>query len=784
MESPQTFSEILGAGFREEVVILSRDFKIIGANEKFLQGNNLTLQDVEGRSCHDILRSCLNSCKTQAGECPLSESLATQMAVSVTHQDVMVESSLHHYKIDVYPVPGGPDTSEYFLHITRDVTDRIEEERLKDKMWMKILNQMETLYAAMVEGNENIEHIRGSIDQLIEIVPLAVVGWDKKGRIASWNANAEILFGQTADEVLGKPFIEFFASGPSQKKFAEIMQVLQMGQTEFYSLGENRTASGHIITCEWHHNVYQLDDKGNMAACLSMGLDATERLALEKKSQRLESQLAAVLNATGEAIVGLNSLRRITFWNPAAEKLFGWLAKEVQGREVEMLIPADIRESVGKNFRNFLEKAQPRKEGKVSFEASALRRDGITVPVEITLSFALIEEKAVGFAVFHEITEKKRTEKILVQAEKMRSLGEMTNGVVHDFNNSLTTILGNIKLIKEMGVDSEMAEKFDAIEKAALHGTETISDLQGFGISADETALSRQNELLEIKPILEEVRNLTRFRWKDLPQKEGFTIDFTLEVENNPVLCIQRAGFREMLTNLVFNAVEAMPGGGRIHLTADKVENRLQLTIRDNGTGLTKKETASIFEPYFTTKGKGHAGLGLYIVKRFVEGSEGTITVESTKGAGTIFKITLPLDAIAAEDKAQEEKTFLPAKFRILVIDDDPLVSDLLKQVLENDGHDVMKADNGREGVRTFRKNNFDLVITNHGMPDMNGLDTAFRIKKQKPDVPVFLITGWQVEMDAAFQKPSAVDQIIAKPFDPDKIIGLVQKYGLKISNQ
>ena len=779
MVSSQTFSDLLGAGYKEAVVILSRDLKIISANETFLKDNNVNLQDVEGKACHEVLKSCMNFCREQTDECPLYEALSTQKPVSVTHQDVIIDNDPHHYKVDIYPVIGKSRDDTYFLHIARDITNRIEEERLKDNMWMEILSRMESLYAAMVAGNENIEHIRGEIDQLTEVVPLAVVGWDPKGKITSWNSNAEILFGRPASEVIGKPFIDFFASGKSQKKFSDIMNVIKMGQTEIYSLAENRTASGHIITCEWYHNVFKFDDMGEISACLSMGQDMTERLNAENEVEKLQTQLGAILNATGDAIVGMNNLRRITLWNPAAEKLFGWLAREVQGREIEMLIPADLRESQAQQFKKFIEGQEQKKNGKITFETLALRRDGITVPVEITLSSALIGDKLSGFAVFHEITERKHVEKILVQSEKMRSLGEMASGIAHDFNNSLTTILGNIKLLKETVNDDKIIEKLNAIDMAAHQGAATIAGLQGFSRTSE--AEHKQLELLSVKSLIEEVRNLTRFRWKDLPQKEGFTIEFTTEVEDEPALHINGSDFKEMLTNLIFNAVDALPHGGHIHISARQKDDKVVLAVQDNGAGLSKEDAAHIFDPYFTTKGRGHAGLGLSIVKRFIERHGGTIKIESVKGAGSTFKVEFPLLTTTGPEKlAIREKNLKPIQLHILVIDDEPLVRSLLKQVLENRGHMVTEAGNGQEGIRCFRNNNFDLVITDHGMPVMNGLDTAFRIKKQNPLTPVVLITGWQAENDAAFQKPSGIDEFITKPFDLEKLIDIVEDYGRK----
>ena len=153
--------------------------------------------------------------------------------------------------------------------------------------------------------------------------------------------------------------------------------------------------------------------------------------------------------------------------------------------------------------------------------------------------------------------------------------------------------------------------------------------------------------------------------------------------------------------------------------------------------------------------------------------------VESVKGAGTTFKVEFPiLTSTDPEKLPQAKKLTSPVKLQILVIDDEPLVRSLLKRVLENAGHDITEAEDGQEGVRCFRENDFDLVITDHGMPVMNGLDAAFRIKKLSPEIPVLLITGWQTETDATFQKPSGIDEFITKPFDLEKLVELVDKYG------
>ncbi|MBW2465780.1 MAG: response regulator [Deltaproteobacteria bacterium] len=224
-----------------------------------------------------------------------------------------------------------------------------------------------------------------------------------------------------------------------------------------------------------------------------------------------------------------------------------------------------------------------------------------------------------------------------------------------------------------------------------------------------------------------------------------------------------------------------MPTGGHIHLSVKQEGDKVLLAVQDNGKGLSQKEAEQIFTPYFSTKGRGHAGLGLSIAKRFVERQGGSITVESVKGAGSTFKIEFPLLTTSDPEKLLQEKKYTqPIPLHILLIDDDPLVRNLLRQVLEQADHTVVEASNGQEGVRCFRENDFDFVITDHGMPLMNGLDVAFRIKKQKPETPVFLITGWQTETDPTFQKPSSIDEFITKPFDLEKLLELIQIHSRK----
>ena len=779
MNNVPTLSDILARGFKEETVVLSQDLRVVCANDAFLEANRLQADEIAGRPCHEILKSCQEFCKEFTGECPVHEALATDEPVSVTHLDVPIADEIRHYKVDIYPVTPDDTGEIFFLHITRDITRRIEEERLKENMWMEILSRMEQLYAAMVQGDEQIAHIYREIDHLTEIVPLAMVGWNRDGKIIRWNQNAEVLFGWPSNEVLDKPFKSFFASGPSQERFSDITDKILKGQSLIYALAENRTASGHIISCEWYHSPLSYGEQGEITDVLSMGHDASARLDTEKALRKAQTQLEAVLKAAGDAIIGINNLGRITLWNPAAEKLFGWLEREIIGREVEVLIPADLRPSHGKKLRSFFSKSKKGEKHlpRISMETIAQRRDGMAIPVEMTLSAAAIDDRLGGIAVMHDISDKKRVEKILMQSEKLRSLGEMAGGVAHDFNNSLTTILGNIQLLKKNGLEGNSAEKLAAIEMAARQGAHSIAGLQGF--SRDTSGDEKQDslELLRLETLISDVRDLTRFRWKDLPQKEGHTIRFTTDIAETPAMMLNGPDIKEMLTNIIFNAIDALPQGGHIHISVRQDNNQVILQVRDNGAGMSPEEVQHVFDPFFTTKGGGHAGLGLNMAQRIAVRHNGNISVESIKGVGTTFTLLLPLLTTSDIDKLPKPPAH-DVSLKILLIDDEKLVRELLRQVLEAAGHEIVEADNGRDGVRAFRDGDFDLVITDHGMPVMSGQDAAFRIKKQKPRIPVLMISGWGADYDAHHLKTSGIDEVITKPFDLDKLLELVRTYG------
>jgi len=233
---------------------------------------------------------------------------------------------------------------------------------------------------------------------------------------------------------------------------------------------------------------------------------------------------------------------------------------------------------------------------------------------------------------------------------------------------------------------------------------------------------------------------------------------------------------REVLTNIVFNAIEAMPEGGTIMLSSQSHGNWVEVRIRDTGTGMPEEVRKRIFDPFFTTKGVTNSGLGLSVSYGIVKRHGGEILVESEPGKGTTFILHLPL--IHMEEQAKDEvipaKEVRPAK--ILVIDDEDSVRDVLSRILKTQGHEVVSVSSGEEGIDRFETEIFDLVFTDLGMPKMSGWEVGRILKGMNAKVPIAIITGWGMELDREKMKESGIDLVISKPFQFDRVLRLVSE--------
>jgi signal transduction histidine kinase/ActR/RegA family two-component response regulator len=365
----------------------------------------------------------------------------------------------------------------------------------------------------------------------------------------------------------------------------------------------------------------------------------------------------------------------------------------------------------------------------------------------------------------------------IVQAEKLRAMGEMASGVAHDFNNVLAVILGNIQLLLHQ-LDhlspEEIREGLKIIERSSKDGAETVRRIQEFtGVRRDKEFIT-----LSLKEMIMEVVNITQPRWKGQAQKKGVQVDLTTQFGEIPLIMGNPSELREVLTNIIFNAVDAMPEGGKLTIvTQPQTEDWVEIRIGDTGIGMTEEVKKRVFDPFFTTKGVTNSGLGMSVSYGIVKRHGGEILIESEPGKGTTFIIHLPT---GYGEEGSAVKEVAPVKesrqARILVIDDEDSVRDILSRMLKTKGHQVVVASNGEEGIERFRSEPFDLVFTDLGMPKLSGWDVGKMIKGINPNIPIAMITGWGVELDRDKLNESGIDLIVSKPFNFDQVIHLVSE--------
>ena len=345
--------------------------------------------------------------------------------------------------------------------------------------------------------------------------------------------------------------------------------------------------------------------------------------------------------------------------------------------------------------------------------------------------------------------------------QRLRLLGEMTAGAAHDLNNAIAIMLGQAQLGMLVEDVAEARHYLGAIEKSAKDCAATVRRLQEF---ARGTRKSQAGRTCDLAAVARESVEITRPRWRDEAQKRGIQITPVVDVPESLLVDGDAAAFREVLTNLIFNAIDAMPNGGTLAVRAWSEMGRAHLSVRDSGVGITPEVREHIFEPFYTTKGEKGTGLGLAMCKRIIEEHLGEISVFSRPGAGTTFLISLPLAGAASDAKAEGPVLQMGRTLKVLVIDDEPQVREVLQRMLRLDGHLAQAASLAREGLEAFGQERYDLVITDLGLPDMPGWDVARAIKAGSPATPVVLMTGWSEEQDRPLSG-GGVAAVLVKPF-------------------
>ncbi len=489
---------------------------------------------------------------------------------------------------------------------------------------------------------------------------------------------------------------------------------------------------------------------------------ALEHVRLESEAR----ELADVVRRIGEGVVVADADDRVTFANRAFAEMVGAHGDSVVGRRwTEFLGAAQDLGALGAQLR------QPAFDGEVLL----LTHGGDPRPVHLAL--ATVERAGGGaqrIGVFRDLSREHELRFRVIREQKFRTLGSLAAGVAHNINNRLTPVLGWTEMLLERLAagerveSSELAHALQVIHQGAGDSVGTVRRLQEYA----RPARVKGPEAVQLREVVEQLLALTRPQWDNEAARRGVRYGIDLRIEPAPSILAVASEIREALLNIFENAFAAMPDGGRLTIEVRGHDDEAIVVVSDTGRGMSPEVQRLAFEPFFTTRAsEGGSGLGLSLAQEIVQRYGGRISLTSQVGVGTIFTLAFP--AVAME--ATRPPVFLPvlAPLRILAVEDEPEVLDLLRAMLGHAGHTVFSAASGREALALFGREPVDLVISDLGMPGMTGLALAAELRRQRA-IPIVLLTGWADELDR--DALPGVDVVLAKPFSRERLFDAIAR--------
>jgi PAS domain S-box-containing protein len=617
--------------------------------------------------------------------------------------------------------------------------------------------------------------LRGNETTFRVLVEQTIVGYYviQDDRFVYVNPRLTEILGYSAEELTSRPVFEFIAvedralaAENIRKRFSGTVSSIR------YRLRMCHR-DGRIIRAEVHGTKAEYAGKPSIIGVL---LDKTEQINAEEGFERL----AALVACCEDAIVATDPHGMITDWNAGAERLFGYTATEVTGRSNLLLVPPeDMARAVRitQELQQGIE-FQP-------YEAVRVRRDGRTVVVSVRLSHIKDKNRIVGFSViYRDLTNTKKLEEQLRQAQKMEAVGQLAGGIAHDFNNLLTVISGYSQIVLTKLPPGEEREQVDQIYKAGERAARLTRQLLAF--SRKQVLEPR---VLDLNVVVDEAgKMLRRLIGEDI-------ILTTVLASDLNAVKVDAGQIEQVIINLVVNARDAMPQGGQVTIETRNVDldegyARLHMEVRpgkyvllavsDTGCGMDEATKARIFEPFFTTKRLGEGtGLGLATVYGIVKQSGGHLSVYSEVGHGTSFKIYLPIvrDTVPTDESLHGMRVSIHGSESVLLVEDEEAVRGLSRMALQMYGYTVIEACNADDAIRIGKEHSgpIHLLATDVVMPGMSGRQLAESLRSLRK-LRVLFLSGYTDDAVVRHGVLEAEADFLQKPFTPTSLANKVRQ--------
>jgi len=606
-------------------------------------------------------------------------------------------------------------------------------------------------------------HIR-HLASIVEASDDCIVSKDLNGIITSWNKGAEKILGYSASEMIGTSILQIIPPDHESEEKA-ILEKIKRGESLEHFETQRVTKDHRMIAVSV--TASPIRDSNNQI----VGVSKTIRDITAQK--RIEEQLRLqghALTAADNGIVITDAEGVILWVNTGFTLLTGYSANETLGSNPRVLKSNQHDQAFYRQMWNWI------KAGRVwQGEIINKHKDGHLYTEEMTITPVRSEQGIITnfIAIKQDITIRKKLEESLrysqlqiLQQEKLRGLGQMAAGIAHDFNNALSPIIGFSELLlkhpEKRADDTQVMKWLQNIHTCATDAAEVVRRMRTFG--RQEIGAGAMS-LVDLNRLALQTIEFTQPAWKTLAQAGGSTIQIATNLNPIPLIPGEESGLREILTNLILNAVQALPMGGTITLSTAVEADFVRLQVNDTGIGMTDEVRQRCLEPFFTTKSdQGGTGLGLAMANSIVQHHHGTLEIESTLGLGTTITIHLPIPSVKPPAIFLTETSALSHSLAILLVDDQPDLLDVVTEYLTTDGHTVTSATSGIMALTQVRGKKFDLVITDRAMPEMNGEQLAIGIHKLAPELPVILLTGFGDLMKANGEMPPDIQLILSKP--------------------
>lgn len=629
----------------------------------------------------------------------------------------------------------------------------------------EMAERLQTSWNRQQELLKDISIANSELEATFDAMTDAVIITDTEDRILRANRAYYRLSGLEAEQISRQPLTDI-AHPDDDWHLCEACVTRRAGQHAIIieKPEENVLGRDLEIRVDPIYNV-----TGERVGSVEVLRDLTEKRIAEAEAEKASALLRNLVDAAYDAVYATDLYGRFLWANKRAADLLGLDSQNLEGVSFLRSIHEEDFHRVRLIFQRVARGNAER------YEARYLTGDYRVRNLLVTSSPVYTDKEVVAvLCIIRDVTEERLEVEQVMREDKLRALGQLASGVAHNFNNSLTAVLGYTQMVLSRVSDTKIARHLKTVETAALDAAKMVQRIQNFARQRKDEPSAPS----DLNQIVRDALDLTRSRWRDDARAAGIVYDIAFKPTSDVTAMCDQSAMREVFVNIIINALDAMPSGGRLTIATGIKGDMATIKFADTGCGMTEDVRLRIFEPFYTTKGAKGYGMGLAVTYGIIERHGGEIQVTSQPGYGSTFIFKLPLARVQEDLESEIALESASCEASVLIVDDEPAIRALLSDILRARGHKVLVAEDGLAGLRTIESMRFDMLITDLSMPGADGWTIASKARSKWPDIKLVIVTGYGefAEMAVPGGDKSLIDALISKPFNIAEIDTTISK--------